>query len=117
MFPVFYTLMTRKTTYFYKDVVQKLQEMASDFQPNLVIEDFEEVPTAAIRTMYGNDLTVSGRWFHHGQAIMKRLKKIGLTEAYQNEETTQAVFLCLLALPMLPMIMLPMISLEAVAYG
>jgi len=30
---------------------------------------------------------------------MKRLKKIGLTQAYQNEETTQAVFCCLLALP------------------
>jgi len=33
---------------------------------------------------------------------MKRLKKIGLTQAYQNEETTQAVFRCLLALPLLP---------------
>ena len=33
---------------------------------------------------------------------MKRLKKIDLTEAYQNEETTQAVFRCLLALPLLP---------------
>jgi len=34
---------------------------------------------------------------------MKRLKKIGLTEAYQNEETTQAVFRCLqLALLLLP---------------
>jgi len=45
---------------------------------------------------------MSGCWFHYGQAIMKRLKKIGLTEAYQNEETTQAVFRCLLALPLLP---------------
>ena len=33
---------------------------------------------------------------------MKRQKKIGLTEAYQNEETTQAVFRCLLALLLLP---------------
>jgi len=33
---------------------------------------------------------------------MKCLKKIDLTEAYQNEETTQAVFRCLLALPLLP---------------
>ena len=33
---------------------------------------------------------------------LQRLKKIGLTEAYQNEETTQAVFRCLLALPLLP---------------
>jgi len=33
---------------------------------------------------------------------LKRQKKIGLTEAYQNEETTQAVFRCLLALLLLP---------------
>jgi len=75
------------------------QERAPDLQPNQVIADFEEAPTAAIRAVYGNDLTVSGCWFHYGQAIMKRLKKIGLTEAYQNEETTQAVLRCLLALP------------------
>jgi len=33
---------------------------------------------------------------------LKRQKKIGLTGAYQNEETTQAVFRCLLALLLLP---------------
>ena len=33
---------------------------------------------------------------------MKRLKKIGLSDAYQNEKTTQVVFRCLLALPLLP---------------
>ena len=101
-FPVLYALMTSKTTDLYKTVVQKLHEIAPDFQPNQVIADFEEAPAAAIRAVYGNDLTVSGCWFHYGgQAIMKRLK-IGLTQAYQNEETTQAVFRCLLALPLLP---------------
>ena len=39
---------------------------------------------------------------HHEIGHWSRLKKIGLTEAYQNEETTQAVFRCLLALPLLP---------------
>ena len=78
------------------------QERAPDLQPNQVIADFEEAPAAAIHAMYGNDLTVSGCWFHYGQAIMKRLKKIGLTEAYQNEERARTVFRCLLALPLLP---------------
>jgi len=32
---------------------------------------------------------------------MKRLKKIGLSDAYENEETMQVVFRCLLALPLL----------------
>jgi len=31
---------------------------------------------------------------------MKRLKKIGLTDAYKNDETTQVIFRCLLALPL-----------------
>ena len=75
---------------------RKLHEIAPDFHPNQVVADFEEAAAAAIRAVYGNDLTVSGCWFHHGQAIMKRLKKIGLTQAYQNEETTQAVFLSLI---------------------
>ena len=35
---------------------------------------------------------------------MKRLKKIILTNAYRNEENTQEVFLCLLALRLLPVV-------------
>jgi len=52
--------------------------------------------------VYGNDVMVSGCWFHYAQAVMNRLKKIGLSDAYNNEETTQVVFRCLLALPLLP---------------
>ena len=33
---------------------------------------------------------------------MKRLKKLGLTDAYNNDDTTQVVFWCLLSLPLLP---------------
>ena len=58
--------------------------------------------TAAIQAVYGNDVMVSGCWFHYAQAVMKRLKKIGLSDAYNNEETTLVVFRCLLALLLLP---------------
>ena len=69
--------MTRKTTELYKAVVGKLNELAPEFVPNQLIADFEEAPTAAIRAVYGNDVMVSGCWFHYAQAVMKRLKKIG----------------------------------------
>jgi len=38
----------------------------------------------------------------YSQALMKCLKKIGLTNAYRNEENKQEVLQCLLALPLLP---------------
>ena len=75
-FPVFYALMTRKTTDLYTAVVQKLHEIAPEFQPSEWNEgppEAEEAPAAALRAVYGNDLTVSGCWFHYGQAIVKRL--------------------------------------------
>jgi len=30
-------------------------------------------------------------WFHFAQAVVKRTKKVGLTDAYANEESTQVV--------------------------
>ena len=38
------------------------------------------------------------------QALMKRLKKPGLIDAYNNDDTTQVVFRCLLSLPPLPVV-------------
>ena len=52
--------------------------------------------------MFGNTVMVSRCWFHYDQALMKRSKKIGLTNAYRNEESTREVFRCLLALSHLP---------------
>jgi len=36
--------------------------------------------------VFGQTVMVSGCWFHYDQALMKRSKKIGLTNAYRNEE-------------------------------
>jgi len=41
-------------------------------------------------------------WFHFAQDVVKRMKKVGLNDAYANEESTQVVVLCFLALPLLP---------------
>jgi len=101
-FPVVYALMTRKTTALYKAVLQKVHELIPEFQPSQVIADFEEAPTTAVREVFGDQVTVSGCWFHYAQAVMKRLKKIGLTEAYRHDDDTQVLFRCLIALPLLP---------------
>ena len=46
---------------------------------------------------------VSGCWFHYAQALVKRLRKIGFTDSYNNHQETQTIFRALLALPLLPM--------------
>ena len=57
---------------------------------------------AAVRVVFGEQVTLSGCWFHYAQAVMKRLKKLGLTDAYRSDEDTRVVYRCLLSLPLLP---------------
>jgi len=75
-------------------VLPKINIMESQFQPTQVIADFEEAPAAAMRNVYGDQLIVSECWFHYAQALTKRLRKLGLTDAYRNDEETQTIFRC-----------------------
>jgi len=52
--------------------------------------------------VFGNDVAVSGCWFHFAQALVKRMRKMGLSDACQNDSLTKTVFRCLLSLPLLP---------------
>jgi len=84
-FPVLYALMTRKTTELYEAVMRKIQQLVPLFQPTQVIADFEEAPTAAVRAVYGDNVVVSGCWFHYAQARIRRMRKLGLADAYKND--------------------------------
>jgi len=70
--------MTRKATALYDAALRKVQELQPPFQPTQVIADFEEAPAAAIRNVFGSHVAVSGCWFHYAQALIKRLRKLGL---------------------------------------
>jgi len=37
----------------------------------------------------------------YAQALIKRLRKLGLTDTYRNNEETRTIFRCLLSLPLL----------------
>ena len=47
-------------------------------------------------------MIISGRWFHYAQAVIKRVHKIGLNEAYKDEENVQSVVHHLMSLSLLP---------------
>jgi len=47
-------------------------------------------------------MSVAGCWFHYAQAVVKRLTKIGLRDAYLGNQDGQKIIRCLLSLPVLP---------------
>ena len=98
-FPVFFALMTRKTTQLYEVLLSLLHALQPEFHPTHVMADFEEAPATAVRRVFGDDVVISGCWFHYAQALTKRLRKIGLTDSYQNHQEMQT-FRCLLTLPL-----------------
>ena len=66
--------------------------------------NFEEAPVSALEQVFGT-VTVAGCWFHYVQAVVKRLTKIGLIDAYLGSgepNDVQKIVRCLLNLPLLP---------------
>ena len=101
-FPICYALMTRKTTDLYRAVLERLHQLAPQFAPTQLIADFEDAPAAAFRVVFGEQLQISGCWFHYAQAVIRRMKKLRLQKAYTTDEQTQLAFRCVLSLPLLP---------------
>ena len=101
-FPVAYAVMTRKTTTLYTAVLQRLHDLAPEFQPHQVIADYEEAPTAAVRAVRRRDQCV----------LLLVPLCAGSDEAtkeagddgciYIATIKTQVVYHCLLSLPLLP---------------
>ena len=101
-FPVCFALMSRKTTALYEAVFRVVKQQVPVFQPLQVIADFEEAPATAVRAVFGNDVIVSGCWFHYAQALVKRMRKLGLVNPLRDDSRLQTLFRCLLSLPLLP---------------
>jgi len=57
--------------------------------------DFEEAPVSTLKQVFGC-------WFHYAQAVVKRLTKIGLRDAYLGNQDVQKIVRCLFSLPLLP---------------
>ena len=86
----------------YRAVLERLHQLVPNFAPTQLIADFEDAPAAAFRTVFGDQLAISGCWFHYAQAVIRRMKKLGLQEAYKTQEQSQLAFRCILSLPLLP---------------
>ena len=100
-FPVAYALMSRKTEALYCKVFETVKEVQPDFVPTFAMADFEEASVSAFQRVFNNAVVV-GCWFHDAQALVKRVNKLGLKDAYGNEDDVQNTVHLLMSLPLLP---------------
>ena len=82
-------------------VFEKVNQLVPSFTPLYAMADFEEAPVAAFKSVYV-DANVAGCWFHYAQAIIKRVQKIGIRDAYHTDAEVGDTVRCLLGLPLLP---------------
>jgi len=60
--------------------------MGLDWKPAVFLSDFEAAVISALPRVFKHDgFTHKGCWFHHSQAILKRVKSLGLQKAYSND--------------------------------
>jgi len=65
------------------------------------LQKLTHVPLAIAILLVGT-MTVAGCWFNYAPAVVKRLTKIGLRDAYLGNQDVQKIVRCLLSLPVLP---------------
>jgi len=66
------------------------QTFSKHFTPLSAMANYEEASTSAFQAVFGN-VKISGCWFHYGQALVKRMTKIGLKDAYLHDQSVTDV--------------------------
>jgi len=95
--------MNRKTQSLYHSVFATVKRLLpAGLNPTHAMADFEDASVSAFREVFGGNIAVSGCWFHFSQAIIKRLQKVGLKDAYAEDSNVKDVVRCIIALPLLP---------------
>lgn len=69
--------MSRKTERAYVSLFQKILEIEPEWQPEILIVDFERAAMVALRILFPNS-RIQGCWFHSSQAVWKRVNSLGM---------------------------------------
>ncbi|KAG0437258.1 hypothetical protein DMUE_3794, partial [Dictyocoela muelleri] len=97
-FPLIYCFMNEKTERLYTKVFniikEKLSEHGIDFSPQNIQIDFERAGFNSLQRVFP-ETSISGCFFHFGQAIWRRVQKLGLVSVYhENINFKNCVQLC-----------------------
>ena len=72
-----YCLLTSKSSNTYNRVLGELQRQIPQAHPRTVLVDFEKAAVSAFSGTYP-DATVTGRYFHLCQSVIRKVNEIGL---------------------------------------
>lgn len=101
MIPVFYCLMTRKTTKAYKAVFKFIEKKLLKLKPSVVMTDYEEGLRKAVREHW-RLADIRGCWFHFKRAINRKCKNLGLWRFLKNNADARKVKGMLCDIPLIP---------------
>lgn len=101
IFPVFYILMTRRTTECYTALFQFIEKKIFKMEPAEIITDFEGGIRKAIKKCYKRT-TLRGCWYHFCAALRKKCYKLGLHSILKSNFDAEKLYQQLMSLPLLP---------------
>lgn len=102
IFPLFYVLMSNKTTECYKAVFEYISQHIFDMQPTEIITDFEGGLRKAIRLVF-QSVILRGCYFHYKKAIRLKCEKSNLKKLFAENQHAANIRLKLMNLPLTPM--------------
>ena len=104
--PLVFILMSGKNKSDYKGVFDSLKIILGTFQVEEALMDFEMAMWHGLRYAFP-EINFKGCAFHWVQVVNRKLREIGLSTAYNNDEGTRAYCKSLFALPFAPHELIP----------
>lgn len=101
IFPVFYILMTSKSSKCYSSVFQYIEENIFEMKPAEFITDFESGMRKALNRCYSN-VIIRGCWYHFCCAITRNMVSLGLNSLLRSNPKAKMIKNEILSLPLLP---------------
>lgn len=101
VFPIFYVLMSCKTTKAYQSVFQYIENNIFNLEPSQFLTDFEAGLRKALELCYPFAI-ILGCWFHYCSAIRRRVMSLRLYKLIAENRNARSIYKKIMSLPLLP---------------
>lgn len=101
IFPIFYVLMTSKSTKAYQSVFQYIENNVFHLEPSQFLTDFEAGLRKALKLCFPSAI-ILGCWFHYCSAIRRKVLSLGLYKLIADNRNALSIYKKMMCLPLLP---------------